>query len=224
MDKQKDKNLEIQRKNFDEYKIMIDDSRYRKVFEILKKLKPGKFLEVGCNSGEFLEQVKTLGYEVSGMEISDKAAERGRKKSLDIKTADATKSFPFLKNSFDVILAGEIIEHTLDDAEFLKKIHNLLRPNGILIITTPNLISLKNRLLMLLGLNPRFAIAPYHYKVYTPNLIRELFKKSPFRFFKLTGNYIIYSKNREPVLGTFFEWLGGRFPGLSEHFIVVARK
>jgi len=77
---------------------------------------------------------------------------------------------------------------------------------------------------MLFGQNPRFAIAPYHYKVYTPNLIRELFRKSTFNSFKLTGNYLIYSKNREPILGSFFEWLGERFPGLAEHFIVVARK
>ena len=78
MEKSEDKNLILQRKNFDEYSANINDSRYRKVFRIIKKIKHGKFLEIGCSSGEFLEQVKKLGFEVAGLEISDRAAERGR--------------------------------------------------------------------------------------------------------------------------------------------------
>ncbi len=222
--KNEDQNLILQRKNFDEYSANINDSRYRKVFRILKSRKKGKFLEIGCSSGDFLEKVKGLGYAVKGLEISEEAARRGRKKFLDIKTGDAIKPLPFPKNYFDVILAGEIIEHTFDDSEFLEKVYKILKPHGTLIITTPNLVSLKNRILMLFGKDPRFAIAPYHYKVYTPNQIRNLFKKSKFKYFKVLGNYVIYSKNREPFLGSFFEWLGGKFPSLAEHYIVMAKK
>ena len=219
-----EENIKIQRKAFDDYDLTINDSRYRKAHKIIKSLKLGKFLEIGCNNGSFLEKIKKMEHEVYGLEISDTAAEKGRKKKLNIKTGDIMEKTPFPKNSFDIILAGEIIEHTINDSKFLENIYDILKPNGTAIITTPNLISLKNRLLMLIGKDPRFAIAPYHYKVYTPNLIKELFKKSKFKSFKISGNYIIYSKNRERFLGSLFESLAEKIPSLAEHFIIVTKK
>ena len=137
---------------------------------------------------------------------------------------DVNKKLPYKDNSFDVIFSGELIEHTFDDLEFLKECKRILKPKGLIIITTPNLISLKNRILMLIGKNPRFAIADYHYHVYTINLIKKLFQKAQFRKISIKGNYIIYSKNREKILGSLFETLAEDFPGLAEHFIVLARK
>ncbi len=218
------KNTEKQRKAFDEYVANINFARYRKVNTILKKIPKGDILEIGCCGGEFLELLRKKGWSVKGIEISKKAAQRAKNKKIDVKVHDVNKKLPFKNDSFDVIFAGELIEHLFDDVEFLNDCYRLLRKGGHVIITTPNLLSLKNRILMLFGRDPRYSLSPYHYHVYTQKVILDVFKKSKFQIPKTKGNFIIYSKNREPILGSLFEKLGSHFPSLSEHFIVYARK
>ena len=218
------KNVEKQRKTFDEYRVNINYARYRKVYNFLKKVPKGDLLEIGCCGGEFLELLRTKGWRVKGIEISKKATKRAKAKKLDVRIHDVNKKLPFKDESFDVIFAGELIEHIFDDIEFLNEVHRLLRREGYVIITTPNLLSLKNRILMLFGLDPRYSLSPYHYHVYTQKIISNAFKKSKFKNSKIKGNFIIYSKNREKILGTLFEKLGDSLPSLSEHFIVSAKK
>ncbi len=217
-------NITKQRAKFDELRADLNDCRYRKVYQILKKIPKGKILEIGCCSGEFLELLKKDSWDVEGLEISEKAAKRGLKKGIKIQGYDANKKLPFDDNVFDVVFAGELIEHTFDDIDFLKECKRIIKPNGRIIISTPNLISLKNRILMLFGKDPRFAIADYHYHVYTPHLIKRAFKKAGLSNIRLTGNYVIYTKNREKILGTLFEKIGTYLPSLAEHFIIMARK
>jgi len=66
---------------------------------------------------------------------------------------------PFNK-SFDVITSFDVIEHIhpLEIQEFVKKIHGLLKPDGVVIITTPNILSLQNRVRIMLGKNPLFFV------------------------------------------------------------------
>ena len=218
------KNIEKQRGAFDEYVANINYARYRKVNEILKRVPRGDILEIGCCGGEFLELLREKGWNVKGLEISKKAVQRAKNNKLDVKVHDANKKIPFKDESFDVIFAGELIEHVFDDVEFLNDCYRLLKKEGKIIITTPNLLSLKNRVLMLFGLNPRYSLSPYHYHVYTKKVILDVFGKSKFHSPKIKGNFIIYSKNREPVLGSLFEKLADYFPSLSEHFIVSAKK
>lgn len=218
-------NVEKQKKEFDLYVANVNDSRYRKIHEILKKSRErGEVLEIGCCGGEFLEVLRKEGWKVRGIEIAEGAKKKADEKKINVKIHDVNNGLPFEKNSFDVVIAGEIVEHTFDDVLFINECHRILKENGVLLLTTPNLISLKNRILMLFGYNPRFAIADYHYKVYTKKLLERLFKQSRFNLFKIKGNYVIYSKNREKVLGSLFESLGDVYPSLSEHFIVVAKK
>lgn len=54
-------------------------------------------------------------------------------------------------SSYDVVFATEILEHTLDPLYMLREIVRLLRPGGLLILTTPNQVTLSNRLRALLG-------------------------------------------------------------------------
>lgn len=219
-----DANTKIQRKAFDEYVADIRNTRYRKVNEVLKKFPKGKILEIGCCGGEYLEFLRKKGWKVKGIEISKKAVQRAKSKGIDVKTYDVNKKIPFKDESFDIIFAGELIEHVFDDVGFLNECHRLLKKGGGMIITTPNLLSLKNRVLMLFGFDPRYSLSPYHYHVYTLRVLKSMFKKSKFKSPKFIGNFIIYSKNREPFFGSLFEKWANFMPSLSEHFVAYAKK
>lgn len=219
-----DKNKIRQRRKFDDNRVYLSDSRYRKAYGILRRLPKGKILEIGCSSGEFLDFLKKKGWSVKGLEVSEKATKRAKKLGLDVIVHDVNKKLPLKKNSFDVIFAGEVIEHLFDDTDFLNECYRVLKERGTLIVTTPNLTSLKNRILMLLGLDPRYAIANHHYHVYTLNIIKKLFENSKFKKTKIRGNFIIYSRGREKILGTLFEKWADYMPSLAEHYIVISKK
>lgn len=63
-------------------------------------------------------------------------------------------TLPFTSNSLDIVVAGEIIEHLYDTGDFLEEIKRVLKPEGKLIITTPNLAPLANRARILFGFQP----------------------------------------------------------------------
>jgi len=219
-----ERNVLRQRKAFDENEVKLTDVRYKKAEAIIESIPKGTILEIGSSDGEFLYSLKEKGWDVSGLEISEHAAQKARDKGVDTTVHDANHPLPLTDNSMDVIVAGEVIEHLFEDKEFLNECHRVLKQGGTLILTTPNLTSLKNRIFMLFGFNPWYAIEDHHYHVYTYPLIQDLFKRSNFNQSKFQGNFIIYSKNREPIFGSLFEKLADHFPGLAEHFIVIARK
>lgn len=81
---------------------------------------------------------------------------------------------PFSPNSFDAIMAGEIIEHLEDPIGFLKRCHATLAPGGVLVISTPNPNSPIERLLTL-NLSRRFFYTRDHLMLFPQRwLIRML--------------------------------------------------
>ena len=221
-----DRNVIRQRRTFDDNIVLLSDIRYKKMNAILDKLPKGKILEIGCSSGEFLANLKKKGWQVKGLEISEKSAQKARDKGVDVTVHDANKKLPIEDNSFDVVVSGETIEHLFEDVDFLDECYRVLKKGGILIITTPNLTSLKNRILMLFGFNPRYAIEDHHYKVYTFPRLKRLYNKSEFQKSKTKfgGNFIIYSSGREKILGTLFEKWADHMPSLAEHYIIISKK
>src|SRR5690606_16552983 len=67
-----------------------------------------------------------------------------------------TKSLPFEKNEFDCVILGEVIEHVPNTDFVLQEIRRVLKKNGTLLISTPNLVSWANRILVPLGIQPLF--------------------------------------------------------------------
>jgi SAM-dependent methyltransferase len=88
--------------------------------------------------------------------------------------------FPFPDDSFDVVLFCEMIEHMLmDPLATLRQIHRVLKPNGVLVLTTPNVARLENVLRMLHGANiydPYSGFGPYgrHNREYTRHELHRL--------------------------------------------------
>jgi SAM-dependent methyltransferase len=62
----------------------------------------------------------------------------------------------FAGREFDLVFCGEVIEHLFSPDALVSDVRNLLRPGGILILSTPNLAYWVNRLLLLIGISPLF--------------------------------------------------------------------
>jgi 2-polyprenyl-3-methyl-5-hydroxy-6-metoxy-1,4-benzoquinol methylase len=95
-------------------------------------------LEIGCATGELLSEMKKAGARTKGLEISDFAADIARKRGLDVTTGtieDCAADYP---NRFDIVMAFEVIEHVLSPTLFLKNCAEIVRPGGLLMLSTPN--------------------------------------------------------------------------------------
>lgn len=98
----------------------------------------GKTLNIGCSDGSLHKQI--YDENVYGIDIK---VDRNIKNFV---RGDAHE-MPFKNRCFDVLIAGEVIEHLYDPERFLRECKRLLQKGGILIVTTPNRKSWVNRLL-----------------------------------------------------------------------------
>ncbi|MFH1722174.1 MAG: class I SAM-dependent methyltransferase [Candidatus Altiarchaeota archaeon] len=207
---------------FNTFKLNVKDVRYRIFTRLLEGFDKGQLLEIGCADGSFLRFLKTKGWEVEGIEIAPELVEKARKVGLSVQSIDAQEKLPFSPESFDVVLAGEVIEHMVNVDEFLKNCRNVLKPGGRIIISTPNLVSLKNRILMFFGGKPRFAYLDCHYSMFVLSDLKDIVARH-FTIEDVLGNYVIVSTTRSRFFWPF-EKIANVLPTLAEHIIVVARK
>ena len=86
--------------------------------------------------GHLLKELETLGI-CYGIDISHKAVDFCRKRGIDnVQVADIT-NIPYPDNTFDAVIALDVIEHIKNDEEALREIYRVLRPQGMAIITVP---------------------------------------------------------------------------------------
>ena len=97
-----------------------------------------KVLEIGCATGDLLAKIKKAGGHAKGLEISGFAADIARKRGLDVTTGTIENFADDHRGNFDIVIALEVIEHVLSPTVFLKHCAALIRPGGLLLISTPN--------------------------------------------------------------------------------------
>lgn len=106
-------------------------------------------LDIGCYPYHLGIALKDLGFEVYGISSQHEPIKnKPRVVSLNIEI----DKFPFPDNYFDLILCTEVLEHLLRTPAIpLREIKRVLKPDGLAIITTPNVLRSVNRLSPLLG-------------------------------------------------------------------------
>lgn len=104
----------------------------------------GRLLDVGCNEGRGLAIFANNGYQAEGLEINPRAAALARERGFTIHTrplAQLNTPVPY-----DVIVLGNVLEHTSDPVSMLKEVRRLLAPKGEVWISCPNAASSWRRL------------------------------------------------------------------------------
>ena len=114
------------------------DGAARRPFEGLR------LLDIGCGGGLLSEPMTRLGFQVTGVDASDRnigtasahAAEQGL--AIDYRCATAEALLAAGEGGFDLILNMEVIEHVADPGEYLRSCARLLAPGGLMIVATLN--------------------------------------------------------------------------------------
>jgi SAM-dependent methyltransferase len=175
-------------------------------------------LECGMARGGVADRLSKEGAHCQGIDINPRHIE-----GVQVLQRDLNDGYPALDRKFDVIFAGEVMEHLYDDTKFIKESKELLAPGGILVLTVPHLFFSVNRIRMFFGLLPLFAYAPYHYHFYSIPILRELLESNGMKVSGLTSSHVLFSQRRNPI-GKVFEVLGDIMPSMGAHLIACAEK
>ncbi|MEM1884782.1 MAG: class I SAM-dependent methyltransferase [Candidatus Jordarchaeales archaeon] len=109
-------------------------------------------LDVGCAYGFVVELLSRIGYDAVGVDISSYAVRRGRKAGLLLE-ADAGH-LPFAGNTFDLVTCFAVLEHLLNLEKALREIARVMKPGGIIVVTTPNINVVAKVLIHVLAREP----------------------------------------------------------------------
>lgn len=143
-----------------------------------------RVLDVGCGSGFFLESAKNSGWDAIGTEYGSESIEHCTGKGLIVHEGDIlTIDLP--KDSFDVITSFEVIEHLVDPKSHIKRLFELLKPGGLLYITTPNINAVTRYIL-----KEKWSIISYpeHLSYFTPHTLNKILVQEGFIKNQLTAD------------------------------------
>jgi 2-polyprenyl-3-methyl-5-hydroxy-6-metoxy-1,4-benzoquinol methylase len=113
-----------------------------------------RVLDVGCDTGYLGEALNALGNETAGFEVNDVTAEMARTKLSRVEVGDLEAIDlvdVFGRESFDIVVFGDVLEHLRDPLRVLRQARPLLAPGGSVIISTPNIAHGDIRLALLQG-------------------------------------------------------------------------
>ncbi len=225
---------------------------YAKRIKVITKVLHGytfkKVLDAGCGDGEIGRLLKEqMNVEVYGVDISKKGVALANGKGVHAKVADMSVKIPFTDKMFDLVISSATIEHVINPDRFLKEIRRVLRPGGILLVSTPNLSFWLNRILFFFGLYPLFLEASTEAKVgygkynkffYSSQLVghihvfnvpalRELLIYQKFSIERIYGNTVDFVTPTSKMLTFLYRCIDkamSYIPTMSSDLVMLARK
>lgn len=167
--------------------------RYRFVADAAVRYFPpgGKVLDLGCSPGHNAIALHELGFEIHGIDLNplweDLYPDRKWLQQLHVRAVDVEKeALPFPNSSFDGAIFAEVLEHVAiaSPVKVLGEIARVLKPGGVLLLTTPNVCNLANILALAKGKNIFWAPEIFygstdrHNREYTPPEVITAVEKS----------------------------------------------
>lgn len=191
------------REELDSFYINMSDEEYkneekgrrisaRKILNKLKKLKKkGRILDIGCATGFLLDEAKVAGWEAHGVELSRWCVDYARDRlGMDI-FCGSLKKAGFKDSFFDAVVLKDVIEHLSDPKETLLEIRRILKPDGIVCISTPDIDSLMSKMLKARW----WGINQAHLFYFTKKTLSKLLVSAGFSPLKFTRHPRTFSFN-----------------------------
>lgn len=183
------------------------------VASFLDGLPPGaSVVDLGCGNGSFLAQFQARNWRLAGTDFSSTGIDIARSSypEIDFFLADASAPIGALQEQeglVDAVISTEVIEHLYDPRGFLRNAHTLLRPGGILVISTPYHGYWKNLSLAITGkLDQHFTVLwdHGHIKFWSRKTLTQALEETGFSQIRFAGS--------------------GRMPYLWKSMVLSARK
>lgn len=209
----------FQQASFSEFEVP-DFPRIHKVLRVVSPRSPGVCVDLGYCKGSFADYLAPQGWYCIGIDIVHRVPIN---LNIQIIQSNLFRGIPIADQSTDLITAGELIEHMTDESWFLQECWRILKPGGWLVLTTPNLSFLLNRILVPLGKMPMFVYAPYHYRIFNPSSLVKVLQANQFSVKHVSSSHVLYSRRKHPT-GIVFEIVADMCPNFGAHIIVVAEK
>ena len=127
-----------------------EEGAHYKIVELVGKNK--KVLEIGCGAGHVSKKLKENGCGVTAIELEKEHAKKAKRFCNRVFLGNAeTMKMPFKKESFDVVLFADVLEHLVDPKATLKRVRPFLKNSGKIVASIPNIANWKVRLKLLFG-------------------------------------------------------------------------
>jgi SAM-dependent methyltransferase len=182
-------------------------------------------LDLGCFDGTVGKYILDNQNIVYGVDASSVAVPKAIQKGIKAKIGNLEEKLDFPDNFFDVVVAGETIEHIFEIDFFMKEIHRVLKPNGYVVMSTPNLAALGRRLMLLVNINPHIDMSNGtsfggHIRYFVKHTLFELLNRQGFKITHFTSDVINLNASGKLYLAK----LASLIPTIGSTLIVKAQK
>ena len=155
-------------------------------FKLIKRYKPnGNLFDLGTGWGHFLYTGKQLGYEVSGIEVSDTAYEYATNElKLPVEHINFF-NMEINKQAYDLITMWDVLEHIPDADEVVRRCNLMLKDGGYVILQVPQIDSFFAK-----RLKENWHMISYgHVNYFSKDTIRKLFERHGFEVKKIKSSF-----------------------------------
>jgi SAM-dependent methyltransferase len=111
----------------------------------LARMQAGSLLDVGCGNGDLIHKAKGMGWEVSGLEIDEKAVEAAMSQGLRV-THGSFEKLESIQQTFDCVVCLHVLEHVHAPLRLIRLLVAATKPGGTIFLALPNERSLLRRL------------------------------------------------------------------------------
>lgn len=198
---------------------------------ILPYVKNKYVLDIGCVEHDLKNKhkeriwvhdfLKVHASHVTGIDILKSEVEQLERQGYDV-SCQSAENFVFDRR-FDVVFAGELIEHLNNPGLFLEQCFKHLTEEGCLILTTPNVFSISRLLAIIKKRTNDPPVNEQHTAWYSPKVLKELLKR--YYFETKSISYVNYPKKetdfRDMIVNLLCSIFGNNF---RETMILVTRK
>ncbi|MEP6853091.1 MAG: bifunctional glycosyltransferase/class I SAM-dependent methyltransferase [bacterium] len=159
-----------------------DGSSHAVMLTMLESLPPSRILDVGCSGGYFAERARAAGHHVTGVDYVEIPGVRERTDRFFV--ADLERGLPpEVGSRYDLVVAGDVIEHLSRPTELLRQIAGVLRPGGQVFLSVPNFAHWYPRLRVLtgrFGYDRRGILDNTHLRFFTRTTLRRTVRAAGF--------------------------------------------
>lgn len=150
----------------------------RVILKFIRQFKNGgKMLDIGCGPGFFLSEAKTQGWRVQGVDLSAWARDTAAKRfNVEVFQGELSAA-RFPDKSFDAVVMNDVIEHLEDPKSCLREARRVLKNDGVLYLSTPDIDSALSRLLRARW----WGINKYHLNYFSRRTLEKMFAETGFK-------------------------------------------